>query len=123
MSVGVDLLRITDRGRSIYGSTPPGQAIPCARDTPLSDEEIAAVVEAIAFGREQRRSVALPEPLRTRDWPSVMKVSLLLDERLGRIPAGWKIGAASEEVRRSEGLPGPAPGRIYRVTYGARRSD
>jgi 2-keto-4-pentenoate hydratase len=116
MSVGVDLLRITDRGRSIYGSTPPGQSIPCARDTPLSDEEIAAVVEAIAFGREQRRSVALPEPLRTRDWPSVMKVSLLLDERLGRIPAGWKIGAASEEVRRSEGLPGPAPGRIYRDT-------
>ena len=113
MSVGVDPLRITDRGRTIYGSTPPGQSIPCARDTPLTEEEITAVVEAIAAGRVQRRSVSLPEGLRTRDWPSVMKVSLLLDERLGWPPAGWKIGAASEEVRRSEGLPGPAPGRIY----------
>jgi len=116
MSVGVDPLRITDRGRSIYGSTPPGQSIPCARDTPLTDTELAAVVEAIASGREQRRTVFLPEDLRTRDWPSVMQVSLRLDERLGWPPAGWKIGAASEEVRRSEGLPGPAPGRIYRDT-------
>jgi 2-keto-4-pentenoate hydratase len=114
MSVRVSPLRITDRGRSIYGSTPPGQSIPCTRDTPLTNEEIAAVVEAIAVGREQRRRVFLPEELRTRDWPSVMKVSLLLDRRLGRAPAGWKIGAASEEVRRSEGLPGPAPGRLYR---------
>jgi 2-keto-4-pentenoate hydratase len=116
MSIGVDPRRITDRGRSIYGPTPPGQSIPCARSTPLSNEEIAAVVDAIAVGREKRRSVFLPEDLRTRDWPSVMKVSLLLDERLGWTPAGWKIGAASEEVRRSEGLPGPAPGRIYRDT-------
>jgi 2-keto-4-pentenoate hydratase len=116
MSIGVDPLRITDRGRSIYGVTPPGQAIPCARDTPLNQQEIGAVVDAIASGREERRSVSLPEELRTRDWQSVMNVSLLLDERLGWPPAGWKIGAASEEVRRSEGLPGPAPGRIYRDT-------
>ena len=49
----------------------------------------------------------------TRDWPSVVQVVLQLDERLGRAPAGWKIGAASEEIRRAEGLPGPSPGRIY----------
>ena len=49
----------------------------------------------------------------TRDWPSVVEVVLQLDDRLGRAPAGWKIGAASEEIRRAEGLPGPAPGRIY----------
>ena len=49
----------------------------------------------------------------TRDWPSVVQVVLQLDDRLGRAPAGWKIGAASEEIRRAEGLPGPSPGRIY----------
>jgi 2-keto-4-pentenoate hydratase len=107
---------ITDRGRVLYGATPPGQAVPCARDTQLSSEEVATVVEAIAAGREQRKAVFLPEELRTRDWHSVMQVSLLLDKRLGWEPAGWKIGAASEEVRRAEGLPGPAPGRVYRNT-------
>jgi 2-keto-4-pentenoate hydratase len=107
---------ITERGRMIYGPTPPGESIPCARETPLDAEEIAAVVDTIAAAREQRRAAFLAERLRTRDWKSVMQVSLLLDRRLGWEPAGWKIGAASEEVRRSEGLPGPAPGRIYRST-------
>jgi 2-keto-4-pentenoate hydratase len=107
---------ITDRGRVIYGPTPPGEAVPCARDTRLDPDEIAAVVETIAAGREQRKPMFLPEELRTRDWQSVMEVSLRLDRRLGWEPAGWKIGAASEEVRRAEGLPGAAPGRIYRNT-------
>lgn len=100
----------------IYGPTPPGGAVPCARTTPLAEAEIEAVVETIALGREHRQSVVLPEALRTRDWPSVTNVLLRLDERLGRSAAGWKIGAASEEVRLSEGLPGPCPGRIYRGT-------
>jgi 2-keto-4-pentenoate hydratase len=104
---------ITDRGRMIYGPTPPGGAVPCARTTPLTEAEIKAVVEAIALGREHRRAVVLPEALRTRDWPSVLNVLLRLDERRGRPGVGWKIGAASEEVRVSEGLPGPCPGRIY----------
>ena len=107
---------ITDRGRPIHGATPPGQAVPCRRETPLTADELSAVVEAIALGREERRSVALPVELQTRDWQSVTAVALRLDERLGWEPAGWKIGAASEEVRRSEGLPGPAPGRIYTGT-------
>src|SRR5947209_1973707 len=100
----------------IYGPTPPGGAVPCARTTPLTEPEIGAVVEIIARGREQRRTVVLPEALRTRDWPSVETVLLRLDERLGRPGAGWKIGAASQEVRQSEGLPGPCPGRIYAGT-------
>jgi 2-keto-4-pentenoate hydratase len=111
-----DRSEITKRGRPIYGPTPPGQAVPCARDTPLTAVESEAIVEAIARGREERRSVVLPPDLQTRDWPSVMEVALRLDERLGWEGAGWKIGAASEEVQRAEGLPGPAPGRIYRKT-------
>jgi 2-keto-4-pentenoate hydratase len=107
---------ISERGRPIYGPTPPGQAVPCSREKPLSADEMEAVVEAIAGGREERRSVVLSPELQTRDWPSVMAVTLSLDERLAWEAAGWKIGAASEEVRRSEGLPGPAPGRIYRGT-------
>src|SRR5216683_1160998 len=30
--------------------------------------------------------------------------------------AGWKIGAASQEIRRAEGLPSPSPGIIYAHT-------
>jgi 2-keto-4-pentenoate hydratase len=100
----------------IYGPTPPGEAVPCARTTPLTEAEMEAVVEVIALGREHRRAVVLPEALRTRDWLSVMNVLLRLDERLGRPAVGWKIGAASKEVQVSEGLPGPSPGRIYRGT-------
>ena len=74
------------------------------------------MVDRIAEGRTARHAVELPERLRTRDWTSVMKVVLALDDRLARPGAGWKIGAASEEIRRAEGLPGPSPGRIYQGT-------
>jgi 2-keto-4-pentenoate hydratase len=37
-----------------------------------------------------------------------------LDQRLRWPAVGWKIGAASEEVRRLEGMPSPSPGRLYR---------
>jgi 2-keto-4-pentenoate hydratase len=111
--VPYDPAAITDRGRPIYGATPPGQAVPCARDTPLSPAELEQVVEVIAAGRESRRAAVLPPQLLTRDWPSVVEVVLRLDDRLGLPPAGWKIGAAAEEIRRAEGLPGPSPGRLY----------
>ena len=52
----------------LYGATPPGGAVPCERDAPLSPAESAKVVATIAAGREQRRSAFLPEELRTRDW-------------------------------------------------------
>ncbi|HEY1761527.1 MAG TPA: fumarylacetoacetate hydrolase family protein [Acidimicrobiales bacterium] len=74
------------------------------------------MVDIIATGRRQRRAVNLPESLRTRDWKSVEEVILGLDERLARVGAGWKIGAASEEIRRAEGLPSPSPGRFYADT-------
>lgn len=68
----------------------------------------------IAAGRTDRHSVVLPERLRTRHWPSVFRVVLALDESLGLESAGWKIGAAAEEIRRAENVPSPSPGRIYR---------
>ncbi len=104
------------RGRFLYGETPPSGATPCVRTTPLSTTEIDEVVALIAEGRRNRHAVELPEELRTRDWASVEAVVLHLDEILGRPGAGWKIGAASEEIRRAEGLPSPSPGRIYRDT-------
>jgi 2-keto-4-pentenoate hydratase len=111
-----DGARIGPIGRAIYGETPPGQGRPCSRTTPLSEQEIAEVVSLIVDGRRRRELVVLPALLRTRDWESVLEVVLRLEDRLGYPAAGWKIGAASEEVRRSEGLPSPAPGRIYAHT-------
>jgi 2-keto-4-pentenoate hydratase len=107
---------IGDRGRDIYGPTPPSGAAPCARTTPLTGAEIAAVVDIIVQGHIQRSAVELPESLRTRDWASVEKVVLQLDTRLARLGAGWKVGGASEDVRRAEGVPSPSPGRIYHDT-------
>lgn len=103
-----------ERGRPIYGPTPPSGAIPCQRTSRLSDAEIAEVASLIARGRLQRRDVQLPERLKTRDWGSVERVVLALDEVLGWEGGGWKVGAASADVRRSEGLPSPTPGRIYK---------
>ena len=77
---------LSERGRAIYGPTPPGQAIPCQRTTPLDADERTTVVELIAGGREGRHSVVLPEELQTRDWESVTQVALDLDERLGWDP-------------------------------------
>jgi 2-keto-4-pentenoate hydratase len=108
--------QLSVRGRPIYGPTPPGKATPCRRTTPLDAAERHAVVELIATAPEGRHSVVIPEELQTRDWESVTAVALALDERLGWEPAGWKIGAASNEIRMSEGLPGASPGRIYRPT-------
>jgi 2-keto-4-pentenoate hydratase len=105
-----------ERGRFIYGETPPGAGRPCARTTPLSAAEVEEVVGIIAAGRQERRAAELPERLRTRDWPSVLTVLLALDERRGLTGVGWKIGAAAEDIRRAEGLPSPSPGRIYQRT-------
>lgn len=105
---------LCERGRLVYGPTPPSGASACERESPFSDEEVEEVVSLIARGRVERRAERLPERLRTRDWGSVQRVVLALDERLGWEGAGWKVGAAGVEVRQAEGLPGPIPGRIYR---------
>ena len=96
---------IGERGRFIYGKTPPSAAVPCQRSTPLSPAEIDEVVDIIFQGRTERRAVELPERLRTRDWASVLRVVLALDVRRARRGVGWKIGAASQEIRIAEGLP------------------
>lgn len=104
---------LTSVGRPIFGPTPPAGATPCARRTPLSDSERAEVVELVAQAREQRQTLELPERLHTRDWDTITQIVLDLDVRRGLKPTGWKIGAASETVRIAEGLPYPAPGRLY----------
>lgn len=105
---------ITLWGRRIHGPTLPGQGVRCQRQTALTPAEVEAVVEIIAQGRLGRHSVVMPEELKTRHWDSVMIVMERLNERLGWPAAGWKIGAASLEVQRAEGVPGPAPGQLRR---------
>lgn len=105
-----------ERGRPVYGPTEPGRAVPVTRVSALSGWEADEVVAIIARGRRERHAQELPEALRTREWRSVIRVLLALDETLGRPGVGWKIGAASEEIRRAEGLPGPCPGVLYRGT-------
>ena len=105
---------ITLWGRRIHGPTLPGQGIRCKRVTPLSEQEIEETAEIIAQGRIERRSASLPERLKTRHWESVMAVMARLNEKLGWPSAGWKIGAAAEEIRRAEGVPEPAPGMLFK---------
>ena len=114
---------LCDRGRSIYGPTPPSGATPCERSSPLTSAEIEQVVKEIASGRRNHSSIELDENLKTRDWSSVEKVILGLNTELGFDGAGWKIGAASREIRVAEGLPSPSPGRIYRDTIFPNRSS
>ena len=102
------------RGRPIHGVTQPGAFTPCARETPLSSIEVGEVVDLIARGRLQRQTIELPERLQTRSWDSVAAVVLALEQRLPWDSAGWKVGAASADVRAAEGVPGPSPGRIFR---------
>lgn len=104
---------LTNLGRDVYGATAPGTAPCCQRESPLTDAELVEVVELIAAGRTGRHSVVLPERLRTRNWPSVSRAILTLDEVLGWDGCGWKVGAASKEIRLAESVPGPSPGRIY----------
>ena len=104
---------ITLWGRRIHGPTLPGQGARCQRDTPLSAAELEEVVDIIAQGRLEHRSVSLPERLKTRHWETVMAVMLRLTERLDWPTAGWKIGAAAEDIRRAEGVPAPAPGKLF----------
>ncbi len=105
---------ITTWGRRIHGSTLPGEGVRCARTSPLSPAEVEQVAAIIARGRGERHSVAMPEHLRTRDWGSVMAVMERLNAQLGWPCGGWKIGAASVEVQKAEGVPGPAPGQLRR---------
>jgi 2-keto-4-pentenoate hydratase len=105
---------ITLWGRRIHGPTLPGQGIRCKRETALTPGELEEVVEIIARGRIEHRSAFLPERLKTRNWESVMAVMERVNEKLAWPSAGWKIGAAAEEIRRAEGVPGPAPGLLNR---------
>jgi 2-keto-4-pentenoate hydratase len=107
-----DASEIAPWGRRIHGPTLPGQGVRCARESALTPAEIGEVVDIIALGRTERHSVILPERLKTRHWLSVMAVIDELNEKLGWPSAGWKIGAASEEIRRAESVPGPCPGRL-----------
>jgi len=105
---------ITLWGRRIHGPTLPGQGIRCKRETPLTAAEMEEVVEIISSARLEHRMAFLPERLRTRNWDSIMQVMMLTNDRLAWPSAGWKIGAAAEEIRRAEGVPAPAPGRLSR---------
>ncbi len=109
---GAPASELTLWGRRIHGPTLPGQGVRCKRETALDPAELDQVVEIIARGRLEHRTVEMPEQLKTRHWGSVMAVMEHLNARLGWPVAGWKIGAAAEEIRRAEGVPGPAPGRL-----------
>lgn len=104
---------LSDRGRLIHGPTPPGGSIPAERTADLTAAELDEIVNLIATHRLERTPLTLPDRLRARSWASVTEVLLRLDRALGWRGAGWKVGAASMEVRRAENIPSPSPGRIF----------
>jgi hypothetical protein len=73
--------------------------VPVARQSALEEGEVDEVVSLIADGRTARHTVVLPERLQTRHWPSVTRVSLALDDRLG-----WE-SLRLEDRRRQRGDP------------------
>src|ERR1700742_4422047 len=100
--------------RARPSTRPAGGSTPSDRTGDLSPDEVAELAQLIADGRLRRHAVELPTRLRARSWTSVEQVLFELERRLGWTPAGWKVGAASMEVRRAENIPSPSPGRIYR---------
>lgn len=104
---------LSDRGRLIHGPTPPGGSVPVDRETDLSAAELAEVIDLIATGRKTRTPVVMPERLRARSWNSMAEVVLNLEYALGWEGAGWKVGAASLDVRKAENIPEPSPGRLF----------
>lgn len=104
---------LSDRGRLIHGPTPPGGSAPADRESDLTAAELAEVIELIASGRKTRTPVVMPERLRARSWDSMAQVVLKLEYALGWEGAGWKVGAASLDVRKAENIPEPSPGRLF----------
>jgi 2-keto-4-pentenoate hydratase len=105
---------IASWGRRIHGPTLPGQGISCERQTPLTPSELAEITDIIASARLEHRGAHYPERLKTRNWESVMAAIREVNKKLNWPSAGWKIGAAAEEIRIAEKVPGPCPGEIYR---------
>jgi 2-keto-4-pentenoate hydratase len=101
-------------GRRIHGPTLPGTGVRCTRDTPLTPDEMDEVVGIVAAARAGRHGATLPDRLKTRHWESTMTAMMRINDRLAWPSAGWKIGAASIEVQRAEGMPGPSPGQLAR---------
>ena len=105
---------LNERGRQIHGPTAPGGSIPSPRESDLSANEVDEVRTLIANGRKNRMPVTLPERLKSRSWKSVEDVLLQLEYELGWEGGGWKVGAASLEVRAAENIPSPSPGRLFK---------
>lgn len=104
---------LSDRGRLIHGPTSPGGSLPSPRESDLTPAEIEELIELIATGRKTRTPVVMPERLRARSWKSMEEVIVKLEYALGWEGAGWKVGAASMDVRKAENIPSPSPGRLF----------
>ena len=105
---------LNERGRRIHGPTAPGGSSACERESNLTEEEVKEVRTLIANGRRSRTPVTLPERLKSRSWKSAEEVLLELEYELGWEGGGWKVGAASLEVRAAENIPSPSPGRLFK---------
>lgn len=75
---------------------------------------IEEVARRIADGRRDKRTVARLEPRLHPSWDEVYPIQDRVHDLLDRPDElGWKVGAASEEVQRLEGMPAPVVGRVY----------
>ncbi len=79
------------------------------------DSGVAAIADLLARHRLSGTALTtLPDRLLPVGPGIIDLVLLAMLRRLPWAPAGWKVGAASDEVQRMEGLLGPVPGRLYR---------
>lgn len=74
---------------------------------------VETLAQRIAHARRSMTTTSMLEPGLYPRWHEIYAVHDRVHELLGRQAVGWKIGAASEEIRRAEHMPEPISGRIY----------
>lgn len=83
-----------------------------ASEEPRTDL-VEAIAQRIAGARASMTPTTMLPPSLYPRWNEIYPVHDRVHAILGKRAVGWKIGAASDEVRRAERMPEPITGRIY----------
>ncbi|MEA5055632.1 MAG: hypothetical protein VB093_19605 [Propionicimonas sp.] len=77
---------------------------------------IEEVAQIIAKSRDAMRPAPLLDESLYPTWDEVWPIERRVEAIRARTIAGWKVGAASKEIRQLEGMPGPILGSLHAGT-------